>query len=122
MILFPAIDLVGGKVVRLARGERAHMDVYSDDPAALERTYQLFDEYLAAAEAVSAYVDSIEADPGQYALSLNTDRTGNAAAALAAILVAVAVYGILIVALRALTREDLMLMPKGEKIARLLHL
>ena len=53
---------------------------------------------------------------------LGLSRTGNAAAALAAILVAVAVYGILIVALRALTREDLMLMPKGEKIARLLHL
>ncbi len=56
--------------------------VYSDDPAALERTYQLYDEYMAAGDAVSAYVDSIEADPGQYALSLNTDRTGNAAASL----------------------------------------
>ena len=35
MILFPAIDLVGGRVVRLARGERSQMDVYSDDPAAV---------------------------------------------------------------------------------------
>lgn len=34
MILFPAIDLVAGKVVRLERGDRAHMKVYSDDPAA----------------------------------------------------------------------------------------
>ena len=47
---------------------------------------------------------------------------GNAVAALAAILVAVAVYGALVVALRALSREDLALMPKGDKIARLLRL
>ena len=53
---------------------------------------------------------------------MGLSRTGNALAALTAILVAVVIYGILIVALRALTREDLMLMPKGEKIARLLHL
>lgn len=32
MIVFPAIDLVAGKVVRLERGDRAHMKVYSDDP------------------------------------------------------------------------------------------
>lgn len=32
MILFPAIDLVAGRVVRLARGERSRMDVYADDP------------------------------------------------------------------------------------------
>ncbi len=35
MILFPAIDLIGGKVVRLRRGERSQVDVYSDDPAAV---------------------------------------------------------------------------------------
>nr|WP_314639006.1 1-(5-phosphoribosyl)-5-[(5-phosphoribosylamino)methylideneamino] imidazole-4-carboxamide isomerase [uncultured Olsenella sp.] len=35
MILFPAIDLVGGRVVRLQRGERSRMDVYSDDPVAV---------------------------------------------------------------------------------------
>lgn len=33
MILFPAIDLLGGRVVRLRRGERSQVDVYSDDPA-----------------------------------------------------------------------------------------
>lgn len=32
MIVFPAIDLVAGQVVRLRRGDRAHMDVYSSDP------------------------------------------------------------------------------------------
>ena len=39
MILFPAIDLVGGKVVRLQRGDRSRMDVYSDDPAAVARDF-----------------------------------------------------------------------------------
>lgn len=35
MILFPAIDLVEGRVVRLERGDRRRMKVYSDDPAAV---------------------------------------------------------------------------------------
>lgn len=35
MILFPAIDLVAGRVVRLERGDRSRMDVYSDDPASV---------------------------------------------------------------------------------------
>ena len=39
MILFPAIDLIGGKVVRLEHGDRAHMKVYSDDPAAQAREF-----------------------------------------------------------------------------------
>ena len=34
----------------------------------------------------------------------------------------VAVYAILVLALRMLTAEDLQSMPKGEKIARILHL
>ena len=41
---------------------------------------------------------------------------------LLAILVAVVIYGVLVIALRAITKDDLMLMPKGEKIARMLHL
>lgn len=40
MILFPAIDLIGGKVVRLAKGDRAHMDVYSEDPAGTAASFQ----------------------------------------------------------------------------------
>ena len=35
MILFPAIDLVGGKAVRLYKGDYAQMTVYSDDPASV---------------------------------------------------------------------------------------
>ena len=39
------------------------------------------------------------------------------AALAAAVLAAVIVYAVLVIALRAITREDLMLLPKGEKIA-----
>ena len=49
-------------------------------------------------------------------------RTGNAAATLAAIGVAVVIYFVLVVALKCIAREDLALRPKGDKIARLLRL
>lgn len=39
-----------------------------------------------------------------------------------AILAAVVVYAILVLALRVISREDLELMPKGEKIAKILHI
>ena len=48
--------------------------------------------------------------------------TGAALATLLAIGVAAAVYGALILALRAISRDDLALMPKGDKIAKLLRL
>ena len=51
---------------------------------------------------------------GGYALAVT--------AVVLAILVAVVIYGVLVIALRAITKDDLMLMPKGEKIARMLHL
>ena len=56
----------------------------------------------------------------------NAMRGGTYSAAMTAvvlaILVAVVIYGVLVIALRAITKDDLMLMPKGEKIARMLHL
>ena len=62
----------------------------------------------------------MSADPVTHEV-LGLSRTGNAAATLLAILVAVVIYGVLVIALRAITKDDLMLMPKGEKIARMLH-
>ena len=47
---------------------------------------------------------------------------GNALAVLAAIGVAVVIYFALILLTRAISKEDLALMPKGDKIARLLHI
>ena len=39
MIIFPAIDLKGGQVVRLAEGDMARATVYADDPAAQAREF-----------------------------------------------------------------------------------
>lgn len=39
----------------------------------------------------------------------------------AAIAVAVVVYAVLVLALRIVTRDDLALLPKGEKLARILR-
>ena len=40
MILYPAIDLVGGKAVRLYKGDYAQMTVYSEDPVSVARDFQ----------------------------------------------------------------------------------
>ncbi|HZS42476.1 MAG TPA: 1-(5-phosphoribosyl)-5-[(5-phosphoribosylamino)methylideneamino]imidazole-4-carboxamide isomerase [Polyangia bacterium] len=39
MLIIPAIDLLGGKVVRLVEGKRESATVYSDDPAAVARGF-----------------------------------------------------------------------------------
>ncbi len=39
MILYPALDLKGGKVVRLRQGDLANQTIYSDDPAAVARRW-----------------------------------------------------------------------------------
>ncbi len=41
---------------------------------------------------------------------------------LAAVAVGVIVYAVMIVAIRAITLEDMKLIPKGEKVAKLLHI
>ena len=40
MLIFPAIDLYGGKAVRLFRGDYAQMTVYSDDPLSVARDFE----------------------------------------------------------------------------------
>ena len=40
MYLYPAIDLVQGKAVRLFKGDYAQMTVYSDDPVSVARDFQ----------------------------------------------------------------------------------
>ncbi len=39
MLIFPAIDLVGGKAVRLLRGDYAQMTVYNNDPVAVAKDF-----------------------------------------------------------------------------------
>ena len=40
MIIFPAIDIIGGKAVRLLKGDYAKMTVYNDDPSAVARDFE----------------------------------------------------------------------------------
>ena len=77
---------------------------------------------LAAGElpgGLGARLCSLDAEAG---LVLGLSRTGNALMTLGAIGVAVVIYAVLVIALRAISRDDLALMPKGDKIARLLRL
>ncbi|MDO4841899.1 MAG: HisA/HisF-related TIM barrel protein [Phoenicibacter congonensis] len=39
MIVFPAIDLIAGKVVRLEKGDRSKMTVYSEDPVSVAQDF-----------------------------------------------------------------------------------
>ena len=43
MNLFPAIDLYGGKAVRLYKGNYDEMTVYNDDPVAVARDFEAFE-------------------------------------------------------------------------------
>ncbi|MBQ7379103.1 MAG: 1-(5-phosphoribosyl)-5-[Clostridia bacterium] len=40
MILFPAIDLIDGKAVRLTKGDYAQMTIYNDDPVAVAKAFE----------------------------------------------------------------------------------
>ena len=51
MILYPAIDLVGGKAVRLYKGDYANMTVYSENPVSVAK------DFLAAGAACIHLVD-----------------------------------------------------------------
>ena len=53
MIVFPAIDLKGGQVVRLAEGDMARATVYADDPAAQAERF---------AEAGGAWIHVVDLD------------------------------------------------------------
>ena len=59
MLIFPAIDLYGGKAVRLFQGDYEKMTVYSDDPPALAA------DFLAAGAACLHVVDLEGARSGE---------------------------------------------------------
>ena len=40
MIIYPAIDLRGGRAVRLTKGDYDQMKVYNDDPAAVAQGFR----------------------------------------------------------------------------------
>jgi phosphoribosylformimino-5-aminoimidazole carboxamide ribotide isomerase len=57
-VLYPAVDLLGGKAVRLHQGERRSAKVYSDDPPARARAF-------AAQGALSLHVVDLDAAFGE---------------------------------------------------------
>lgn len=59
---------------------------------------------------------------GSYGVLSNFLGLGNRLATMGAIVIAVVVYVVLVLALRVISKEDLALMPKGEKIAKILHI
>lgn len=59
---------------------------------------------------------------GGYGLLTNFLHLGNTLATIGAICVGGVVYVVLVLALRVISREDLELMPKGDKIAKFLHI
>ena len=69
MILFPAIDLLDGRVVRLRRGERSRVDVYSADASAVE--------VFAGAESADDLIGGFVADLGEDEAVLAGDTTND---------------------------------------------
>lgn len=64
MILFPAIDLKGGRCVRLRRGDMASATVFNDDPAAQARIF---------ADAGFAWLHCVDLDGAFEGRSVNVD-------------------------------------------------
>ena len=67
LIVFPAIDLKGGQVVRLAEGDMDRATIYGDDPAA---------QALAFAEAGAAHLHVVDLDGAFAGDSVNGEVVG----------------------------------------------
>ena len=76
---------------------------------------------LLASLAMAFSARSVYALCAHFLLSEDSGRTIMLVCVGAAIAVAVVVYAVLVLALRIVTRDDLALLPKGEKLARILH-
>lgn len=59
---------------------------------------------------------------GSHGLLVNYLGMSSRLATVGAILIAVVVYAVLVLALRVISKDDLALMPKGDKIAKILHI
>ena len=108
-------------IARVIPGRPSYADVFVKPLAAslamgasAWAVYGLASRLLVKLEAFQA-VDSV-------LQTVSLSRTGNALATIGAIGVACVVYLILVLALRILSKEDLALMPKGEKIGKILHI
>lgn len=74
MILYPAIDLLGGKVVRLRQGEYSDNTVYGDDPVAVARNF---------VDEGAAWVHVVDLDAARSGDPVNRPVIGEIAAAVA---------------------------------------
>lgn len=108
-------------IARVIPGRPSYADVFVKPLAAslamgasAWAVYGLASRLLVKLEAFQA-VDSV-------LQTVSLSRTGNALATIGAIGVACIVYLILVLALRILSKEDLALMPKGDKIGKILHI
>lgn len=72
MIVFPAIDLKGGQVVRLAQGDMARATVYGDDPVA---------QAIAFAQAGATHLHVVDLDGAFAGASVNGDAVAAVVAA-----------------------------------------
>lgn len=64
MKIFPAIDLIGGKAVRLEKGDYTKKTEYSDDPAEVAKEFK---------QAGAAYIHIVDLDGAKAKQPVNTD-------------------------------------------------
>jgi len=64
MNIFPAVDLYGGKAVRLTRGDYDKMTVYSDDPPAMAKRF---------ADAGAEYIHIVDLEGARYGNTASID-------------------------------------------------
>ncbi len=76
MDLYPAIDLRGGRCVRLVEGDFARETAYSDDPVAVARAFQA---------AGARWIHVVDLDGARTGLPVNREVVGRIAAAVAAL-------------------------------------
>lgn len=62
MIIYPAVDLLDGKCVRLTQGKYDQVTVYSDDPAAMAQTF---------ADAGSSWIHMVDLNAAKTGIPLN---------------------------------------------------
>lgn len=74
MILYPAIDLLGGKVVRLRQGEYDDSTVYGDDPLLVARSF---------VDQGATWVHMVDLDAARTAIGVNRRIIEQVAAAIA---------------------------------------
>ena len=63
MIIFPAIDLKGGQVVRLAEGDMDRATIYGDDPAAQAMIFAEADLFDARGKEAARATASLTLNP-----------------------------------------------------------